>query len=222
MGRALRRRQVLLVVAGAVLAPVRAARAYGLDEVSRRVPDERIVYCPKLDFVSYRGTYMRYSKRAEVYVEFRERLELFEQLAVRVGAEFYGRGPSTLVHIGTRLCRRARKHRDHFSEHAFGNALDFVGFDFSRLDPDRSLPEGTHAAFRNFFSVRVGRDWKPQPGIAGIHSRFLRALMRRLIAREDIFRVILGPSHPGHSQHFHFDCAPERAIDVFGDEHRAG
>ncbi len=218
----MRRRHLLLWGAGAALAPPRLARAYGLDEVSRRVPEARIVYCPKLEFVSYRGTHLRYSPRAEVYVEFRERLARFERLAIEVGREFYGRGPVTLLHVGARLCRRTRQQHEYFSEHAFGNALDFVGFDFAKLGGDQTLPAGTHRAFRSDFGVRVGRDWKPQPGIAGVHSRFLRTLMQRLIARTDIFRVLLGASHPGHRFHFHFDCAPERRVDVFEDESGSG
>ena len=212
-----RRALLALGIAAAAGSLASPARAYGLDDVSRLVPHSRIVYCPRLDFVSYWGTHVRYSKRAEVYAEFRQRLERFERLAVSVGEEFYGRGPATLFHIGTRVCRRRRNQREYFSEHAFGNAIDFVGFDFARLEMGGKLPEGTHEAFRKYFSVRVGRDWRPQPGIASIHSRFLRTLMRRLVARQDIFRSILGASHPGHRYHFHFDCGLDREIDVFGE-----
>lgn len=217
---ALVRRRDLLALAGsgalATWAP--RARAYGLDAVSRRVPEARIVHCPKVDLVTYRGTHVGYRPRAEVYVEFAARLARFEALAVEVGTALYGRGPATVVHLGARLCRRTRRDPTTFSEHAFGNAIDVAGFDFPPLAAERELPSGTHRTFRDPFAVRVRAHWKPQPGVASLHATFLRTLLRRLIARDDVFRVLLGPAHPGHAQHFHFDCGPTSEVDVFEPE----
>ena len=42
-----------------------------------------------------------------------------------------------------------------------------------------------------------------------LRSRFLRELTRRL-AEEDVFRGMLGPAHPRHRNHFHFDYGPWR------------
>jgi hypothetical protein len=35
------------------------------------------------------------------------------------------------------------------------------------------------------------------------------------VARDDIFRVLLGPAFPGHKTHFHFDVAPWRLVDIW-------
>jgi len=37
----------------------------------------------------------------------------------------------------------------------------------------------------------------------------------RLIGRQDLFRVVLGPAWPGHHNHFHLDFAPYRVVEVF-------
>ena len=47
-----------------------------------------------------------------------------------------------------------------------------------------------------------------------VHARFLDTLARRLVAK-DIFRVLLGPSYPGHENHFHFDMSPWRLVDIW-------
>jgi hypothetical protein len=71
---------------------------------------------------------------------------------------------------------------------------------------------------RRGFTVTLGRHWQvpgsvPTNETAALHARFLRALVERL-AREDVFRVIYGPAHPGHRNHFHFDMSPFRWIHV--------
>ena len=141
----------------------------------------------------------------------------FEQVACEVGQAVYGRPPTRLQHIGSLVCRRMRGHPELFSEHAFGNALDVTGFSYPPLE-ESLLPPGVHPVFGNAFSVTVGRHWRPQPGVAGLHSTFLRRLMRALIARADIFRCVLGPAAQGHSRHFHFDCGRDRRVVVFAEE----
>ena len=43
----------------------------------------------------------------------------------------------------------------------------------------------------------------------------LADLARRVIARPEVFRTVLGPAYPGHHNHFHLDCAPYRVVEVF-------
>jgi hypothetical protein len=90
-----------------------------------------------------------------------------------------------------------RPGRRWLSEHSLGNAIDILGVDFAT------------------FQVRVKRHWHAR-GKEAIHARFLRTLARRVIA-DGRFRVVLGPSHRDHGDHFHFDMAPYRLVDVFGE-----
>jgi hypothetical protein len=103
------------------------------------------------------------------------------------------------------------------SEHALGNAVDVAGFDFGPLPKNATLPPGLDRGFTNGFEVRVLKHWRAKSGHAAVHSRFLKTLARRLIARKDIFRVILGPGYPGHRSHFHFDMATFRLAGIFED-----
>lgn len=64
--------------------------------------------------------------------------------------------------------------------------------------------------------MRLGRDWNATRGAAALHAKFLRLVAERVIERKDLFRVVLGPSYPGHQGHFHFDLAPYRLVHVFG------
>jgi hypothetical protein len=104
----------------------------------------------------------------------------------------------------------AVRHRTYrLSEHALGNAIDVVGFDFGPVDAKQDagvveLPPELRSKFR----VRVEKHWRTQSGDAAIlHARFLDELTRR-VAEQKIFRSVLGPSHPTHQTHFHFDMAP--------------
>ena len=71
------------------------------------------------------------------------------------------------------------------------------------------------AAFAHPFEVRVISHWKARAGHAALHGRFLKALARRLVSRNDVFRVLLGPGYPGHDNHFHFDMAPFRMVEIY-------
>ena len=62
--------------------------------------------------------------------------------------------------------------------------------------------------------VRLERHWDGT-GKNAPHAAFLRALAERIIARPDIFHVVLGPAWPGHKNHFHLDHAPYRVVEVF-------
>jgi hypothetical protein len=94
------------------------------------------------------------------------------------------------------------------------NAIDIVGFDFGPLvDATRAGEAGAGPepriapALRPAFRVRVQKHWQGENVDAGPHAEFLDDLARGLIER-DVFRTLLGPSHPTHGTHFHFDMAP--------------
>ena len=70
-----------------------------------------------------------------------------------------------------------------------------------------------HAA-EDGFEVRVDQHWHARWGwTERRHARFLEELTRTLIER-DVFRTLLGPAHPDHKDHFHFDMAPGRFVDL--------
>lgn len=194
--------------------------AYALDAVSRQVPARGQLRCPKVDIVDYRGDVIRYSAPGRFFSGFRERLEKFERIARDVGVEVYGRPPSRVVHLGGYSCRRIAAYPEWISEHALGNAIDVIGFDFGPLPKGASLPDGVPGAFKGGFEVRVLGHWKARTGHAALHARFLRTLAQRLIARDDIFRVLLGPGYPGHDNHFHFDNAPFRMVEIYDGAQR--
>lgn len=47
-----------------------------------------------------------------------------------------------------------------------------------------------------------------------VHQRFLHTLTQRLEERPDIFRILIGPGHGHHDDHFHFDASPWRYVDL--------
>jgi hypothetical protein len=47
-----------------------------------------------------------------------------------------------------------------------------------------------------------------------LHERFLHELTNRLEGRPDIFRILIGPGHGNHDDHFHFDASPWRYVDL--------
>lgn len=210
----------------AVLVPGTAAaqaepdkEVYGLDHLERTVSAKGRVRCPKVKIVKYRGDVIRYHGAVWVYEGFVERLRRFEKVVAEVAQEVYGRKPRWTRHLGTYNCRRMSREREWLSEHAFGNGIDIAGFDFGRLP--RSAPsevrERLPRRLRRPFQVRLIKHWYGKGKVNAIHSRFLRELARRLIARKDIFRVMLGPGYPGHANHFHFDCAPWRIVQLWPD-----
>ena len=187
---------------------------YPLDHIERGIPARGPVRCPKIAKVRYRGDTIRYHSPVFVNAHFRERLRLFERVVKEVALEVYGRAPRRIRHMGTYNCRRIAAWPTFLSEHGLANGIDVAGFDFGRVSRKQRVT--TPKALRRPFKVRLARHWTDTKGVGATHARFLRTLARRLIARQDVFRVLLGPSYPGHRNHFHFDCAPWRLVDIFG------
>lgn len=188
--------------------------AYALDEVERFIEDGGRPECAPHRLVRHGGTHLRYRSPVQVNPAFVERLERFELVAGEVATEVYGRAPSRLQHLGAYSCRPSRRRAYRLSEHALGNAIDVMGFDFTRAAPAQTLPPGLPKALRGAFQVRIARHWEGDPDdpAASAHARFLRELSARLTERRDVFRVMIGPSRRDHADHFHFDMSPWRYI----------
>lgn len=192
---------------------ITALYPYALDGVSREVPERGRVKCPELELVRYRGDVIRYHKPAHVYVGFRKKLERMEQIVSETAIEFYGRPPARIKHLGTYYCRRIRSWPTYISEHGLGNAIDVEGFDFRWVS--RKDAPGVPARLRRAFQIRIEQHWNGTRGVAATHARFLHTLAQRLIDEDGLFRVMLGPAEPGHHNHFHFDAAPWRIVNIF-------
>ncbi len=179
---------------------------YPLDSLERRVEPRSTPRCDPSALERYAGTTVRYAGGVLVEPAFVERLTRFEAIVNEVAIEVYGRPPSRLVHAGAYACRKSRNRATRLSEHALGNALDVVGFNFNPASKvQRST---TPPSIRGAFRVTVGQHWQAERTELGrLHRHFLRTLADRVVA-EDVFRVALGPSHPGHSDHLHFDMSP--------------
>ncbi|MFO7178723.1 MAG: extensin family protein [Pseudomonadota bacterium] len=187
--------------------------AYDLDVIERfvRRADGKIP-CVRRGLVRYTGTTLQYRGAILVNEAFLERLARFEEVVANVAEETYGRRPLWIRHYGAYSCRTSRNRAHRLSEHALGNALDVVGFDFGPADDAATLPEGLPERLSRAFQVRVLRHWGAEKGVAAIHARFLRTITERLINRGDVFRGMIGPGHRDHADHFHFDMSPWRYI----------
>lgn len=190
--------------------------AYPLDELSRQTPAKGKVICPKTELKRYSGEYLQYHKPLLLSPHFIELLKPFEELVKEVAIEVYGRVPQKIFHLGSFNCRRIGGYPNLISEHGLGNALDVAGFDFSALPKGQPVPEGLPTVLKRAFKVRMLKDWDAQgkKGAATYHQRFLQMLAQRMIGKK-LFRVILGPSYPGHKNHLHIDQAPYELIEVF-------
>lgn len=192
--------------------------SYPLDGLDRAAPAATAVACPTVPLVDYRGTLVRFDRATRVHPAFAERLRAFEQVVVDTAVEVYGRAPAGLRHAGTFSCRRVRHSTSLLSEHAFGNGIDVVSFRFAALPRGSTAPPELPTKLRRAFTVSLAHDWDPAFASSpspSLHARFLDALARRLVERRDIFRVLLGPAHPDHRGHFHFDCAPWRHVAIW-------
>jgi hypothetical protein len=187
---------------------------YALDGRPRELERGQTAPCFPEGLVSYSGELVPYDKPAQVHRAFRSHLRQFEQLLKSTAQEFYGRAPARILHMGSYRCRENERARRLLSEHALGNAIDIAGFAFDAVAA-RDLPRGTPEPLKRAFSVRVDRHWKGGDAIADLHRNFLRTLAERVIAQPDMFRVVLGPAYPRHQNHFHFDNAPYRLVQVF-------
>ncbi len=222
--RACASRLLLLAVGGVLASGLLAAGlahasegdSYALDAVSRAVDARGRLRCPDLGLVRYDGEILRYHRPLKVYEGFREHLARFEAVVRDVAVEVYGRAPRRIVHIGAYNCRRIRAYPTVLSEHGLGNGIDIAGFDFASAPKGQKLPEGLPRSLRRAFKVRMKDHWEGgRREAAKVHQRFLQTLARRLIERQDIFRVLLGPAWPGHRKHLHFDMAPNRGVAIF-------
>ncbi len=186
---------------------------YALDAHGRFLEPGERPECDSEELVRHGGQALRYGSAVYVHPAFRERLLRFEQVVTEVAEEVYGRAPTRLRHAGAFSCRSTRKRSTRLSEHALGNAIDVMGFDFGaaprKSPPLASLPK----ALRRPFQVRVAKHWhQGSSAEAALHSHFLRMLAARLEDREDVFRVMIGPSQRDHHDHFHFDMSPWRYV----------
>jgi hypothetical protein len=187
--------------------------AYPLDQIDRFVEAAASrPICDPSAMVAYRGQTLSYQGGVVTVSEpFRERLARFEEVVTDVATEIYGRAPSRIAHFGAYACRVSRNRSHRLSEHALGNAIDLVGFDFLPLRKDQVLRQDLPRQLRGPFQVRVSKHWN-ETGQAtlDVHSRFLRTLTERLRERGDVFRGMIGPSRRDHSDHLHFDVSPWR------------
>lgn len=191
--------------------------AYPLDGFERWLEPGQQLTCDRTGMRSYRGTGIRYAGSVLVAPAFIDRLMRFEQVAAAAAREVYGREPRLVRHYGAFSCRPTRNRKHVVSEHALGNALDLVGFDFGPATKVAPLPDGAPKQLKWAFQVRVARHWRPSrpdDAAAALHARFLALLTDRLRARGDIFRSMYGPGHGGHDDHLHLDAAPWRYIDL--------
>jgi hypothetical protein len=188
--------------------------AYELDGVDRALGTGAPVVCNPRALIDHRGQVLPYRGAVRVAPAFRDRLVRFEQVVVDVAREVYGRAPARLRHFGAYSCRTTRNHTYRLSEHALGNALDVVGFDFGRAKKAEPLAEGLPRQLAGPFQVRVARHWTPDEknAAAAVHGRFLHELAARLSERSDVFRGMIGPSRSDHTDHFHLDMGLWRYV----------
>lgn len=201
----------LLVIATVLGAAAQAARAdggdYPLDELPREAASFAVP-CPAVPLAVYRGTTVPLSRPATLHVALIPAVKRLEQIVRQTAIDVYGRPPARLVHAGAYSCRKIRSGRRWLSEHSLGNAIDVRGVD---LAPATKGPK----ELRGKLEVRLKEHWRGGRGVAAkAHARFLRLLAERVIADEQ-FRVVLGPAHKDHRDHFHFDMAPYRLVNVF-------
>ena len=178
---------------------------YPLDGESREAIRDKKgrLECPDLEFETYRGTTLKYTKAIKVNAHFKPQLERFEEIVAEVATEVYGRPPSKIWHYGTYNCRTIRKRKHRLSEHAFGNAIDIAGFRFDTLP--KSKREGlTHKRAGRSFKVSVLDHWDAEDGFERLHALFLKGLVMRLM-HDDVFRGMIVPPAPGHHNHLHLD-----------------
>jgi hypothetical protein len=178
-------------------------RDYPLDGLSRAVIPG---VCPDVALTTFAGESIQFSPEARVALPFRARLLELEHVVRDLALVFYGRPPSAILVASSYDCRSVSGKNRRLSEHALGNAIDIAGFRFAA--------SGGSGALAPAFEVRIAQHWKAA-GDAELerHARFLEALTQALLAR-DVFRTLLGPAHPDHADHFHFDMARQYYVDL--------
>lgn len=211
---------VVLILLWAMVHMAPATRAtpldsHPLDGVERIVSAKGKPKCPSVELVTYKGSQIKLVPAGRVNKEFAIRLARFESVVIDVATEIYGRAPKTIRSLGTYNCRRIAAYPTYLSEHGLGNAIDISGFDFGPAKKDQPLPKDLPKTLRRGFSVNILKHWDAKSAVGKVHQEFLHTVATRLIERDDIFRVLLGPGFPGHKNHFHFDCSPWRIVEVF-------
>lgn len=187
-------------VAGLGSLGARHLASYELDARSREVTGS----CPEVPLRDFPGSTIPLTPGARVTPAFGERLVELEDIVSGLSRVFYGRAASAMLVASSYDCRSVSGKSQRLSEHALGNAIDITGFRFA-------APPGAPAG--DAFEVRVEQHWKATGEADRVHARFLDALTQALLAR-DVFRTLLGPAHPDHADHFHFDMAPSYYVDL--------
>jgi hypothetical protein len=187
-------------------------QTYPFDLTSRKVPMTGKVVCPPVGLVNYSGDVVAFHKPARINEHFAQHLRRFEEIVRDTALEIYGRAPSRITRMGSFYCRRIRAWPYLISEHGLGNAVDVGGFEFSRVAGEAA---GVPAQWRRAFEVTMSKHWRAGTERDADHQKFLHLLAKRVIDEENLFRVILGPADPKHKDHFHFDMAPFRIVNVF-------
>ena len=203
-----------LLLLASVAYPQEGGAPYALDGIPRDVSPTGTLVCPEVPLISYSGARLRYTRPARVHPAFARRLERFEQVVAETGKSVFGREPRRIVEKGTYYCRRVRSIPSLISEHSLGNAIDVYGFQFGPLQNGQTLPQGLPQQFRRAFNVSLLKDWNATSAAGAYRSKFLKELAKNLIARDNIFNVLLGPAYPGHKNHFHFDCANYTLVSI--------
>lgn len=176
----------------------RAPLPYPFDGLSREI-GARGIECPEIALTEFAGEQVPLSPPARVAAPFRERLHELERAIRELSLALYGRLPAAVLVAASYDCRSVSNSR-RLSEHALGNAIDIRGFRFAAHDGEPP------------FEVLVERHWHDSGGDPR-HRRFLHALTETLVQR-DVFRTLLGPAHPDHGDHFHFDVAPHPYVKL--------
>lgn len=194
---------------GDFVATLNAARgdSYLLDGLPRDLASETDT-CPEVELQSYRGDLFRFVPNLRVAEPFAERLRRFEQITAAVSRQHYGRAPVHVLNAGAYVCRPVAHRKSRLSEHAFGNALDLTGFEFSAVPNCKVIFPTLPSRLCRRFTVHVSdRSADPSDTASAMHAAFWRDLVKRLID-DGTFRSVIGPSDPNHRTHYHLDMAP--------------
>lgn len=190
-----------------------AEGSYPLDGLSRAMPRGGLE-CPDAEVQEFAGEEIRFTPAARAVPAFRARLAALEQIVKSVSLRFYGRPASQILVAASYDCRAVSGKSRRISEHAFANAIDITGFVFppqAIISKDGSIRP---VAIPGSFEVRVERHWRARgDSVVERHARFLDELTAELASRE-VFRTLLGPAHPDHEDHFHFDMAPSKYVHL--------
>jgi Extensin-like protein C-terminus len=194
------------------LSAAHSSPGYPLDLVPRTLSDRELA-CPKVEERAFAGQALRFVPPARVIEPFRQRLLELESITRDVALRVYARVPSKVLVAASYGCRSVNGKNRRLSEHALGNAIDVRGFAF----PPAALPLGDDSlpvALQGAFEVHVGDHWRATgDAVTRRHARFLRELTDELVSRHT-FRTLLGPAHPDHADHFHFDMARDDYVDL--------